>query len=290
MMIVLCSAVSIANGKTLVPPAGDIAAALVHGAILIVLGTVMFNVASKTVPAVGMTIFAQSETVFVPMWIFLWFAERPNPATLLGGGIVLAAVVGKAVLRRPYLRRPRSAIPNSTSCRTCPTPVPARSPDTRAVPCGAAPVRAAAGCRGQQIAGRRAAHGEAASSWVARARSRPSCHGPPTNCIPIGSPAALWASGSEIAGSPVTFQTDVNTAIGYEFSSAITGSMSQPCHTDPTSGGSTVIVGVSSTSKSTPERLDDAPAHQLGPVDGRDVVERIQLDRLIPEGPVEWFE
>ena len=38
------------------------------------------------------------------------------------------------------------------------------------------------------------------------------------------------------AGSPVTFQTEVNTAIGKQFNNAVTGSISQPCHTEPTRG------------------------------------------------------
>ncbi len=97
LMIVLCTVVTLVNRRPLVPPTGDIVAALVHGGILIVLGTVMYNMAAREVPAVGMAIFAQSETVFVPVWIFLKFAERPKVATLIGGGIVLAAVVGKAV-------------------------------------------------------------------------------------------------------------------------------------------------------------------------------------------------
>ena len=98
MMIALCVAVTVVNGNALVPPLKDTACALFHGGVLIVVGTLLFNFASRSVPAVAMTIFAQSETVFVPVWIFLWFSERPAPAALLGGAIILAAVVGKAVL------------------------------------------------------------------------------------------------------------------------------------------------------------------------------------------------
>ena len=71
---------------------------MLHGGVLIVIGTILFNIASRSVPAVAMTIFAQSETVFVPIWIFLWFSERPKPATLVGGAIILTAVLGKAIL------------------------------------------------------------------------------------------------------------------------------------------------------------------------------------------------
>jgi drug/metabolite transporter, DME family len=86
------------NGRTLLPPLSDTGYALVHGGVMIVVGTILFNVASRSVPAVAMTVFAQSETVFVPVWIFVFLGERPKPATLVGGAIILAAVLGKALL------------------------------------------------------------------------------------------------------------------------------------------------------------------------------------------------
>jgi drug/metabolite transporter (DMT)-like permease len=97
MMIAVCGAVTVAHGKTLVPPRGDIFLALLHGAVIIVIGTVMFNAASRQVPAVPMTVFAQTEMVFVPIWGFVMLGLAPGPLTLLGGAIIFAAVVGKAV-------------------------------------------------------------------------------------------------------------------------------------------------------------------------------------------------
>ena len=98
MMIVLCSAITLANGKTLFPPAKDIALALGHGAVFIVVGTILFNRGSKRVPAVPMTVFAQTEMVFVPLWAFLVLGEAPKAATIVGGAIIFGAVVGKAIL------------------------------------------------------------------------------------------------------------------------------------------------------------------------------------------------
>jgi drug/metabolite transporter, DME family len=98
MMIVICSIVTIFNGRPLVPPAIDVGYALLHGGLLIVVGTILFNIASRSVPAVAMTVLAQSETVFVPVWVFLAFGERPGVITLIGAGIILTAVVGKALL------------------------------------------------------------------------------------------------------------------------------------------------------------------------------------------------
>ncbi len=98
LMIVLCSVVTLAHGKTLFPPAKDMGLALLHGAVFIVVGTTLFNRGSKRVPAVPMTVFAQTEMVFVPLWAFLVLGEAPKAATVVGGAIIFAAVVGKAVL------------------------------------------------------------------------------------------------------------------------------------------------------------------------------------------------
>ena len=113
MMIVVCAVVSVANGRTVVPPGDDIALALLHGAVLIVVGTLLFNEATKHLPAVAMTVFAQTETVFVPMWIFLWFSERPRATTLIGGAIILAAVLGKALIDARSTRAAEPSLPGT---------------------------------------------------------------------------------------------------------------------------------------------------------------------------------
>ena len=97
LMIVVCALVTIARDKPLVPAGADIGRALLHGAVFIVVGTLLFNAASKQVPAVPMTVFAQAEMVFVPIWGFFILDERPAGLAILGGAIIFAAVIGKAV-------------------------------------------------------------------------------------------------------------------------------------------------------------------------------------------------
>ena len=97
LMIVVCSVVTVAHDKPLVPAAPDLMRALLHGAVFIVVGTLMFNAASKVVPAVPMTVFAQAEMVFVAIWGVLILNETPAPLAVLGGAVIFAAVIGKAV-------------------------------------------------------------------------------------------------------------------------------------------------------------------------------------------------
>jgi DME family drug/metabolite transporter len=98
IMIVICAAVTLADGNTLAPPVADISLAMLHGGIFIVVGTLIFNIASRHVPAAAMTVFAQTELVLVPLWAFLLLSETPTGSTLLGGSIIVVAVVGMAIL------------------------------------------------------------------------------------------------------------------------------------------------------------------------------------------------
>ncbi len=96
-MIVLCGAVTIANRKTLVPPLPDIALALLHGMVFIVVGTTLFNLATLVVPPVGMALLAQTETIAVPLLIALWFGDTPPGRNIVGALIILASLVINAV-------------------------------------------------------------------------------------------------------------------------------------------------------------------------------------------------
>ncbi|CAN5598378.1 hypothetical protein BH24ACT5_BH24ACT5_15720 [soil metagenome] len=98
MMIVLCVTITVVNGKTLVPPIGDIVLAALHGGAFIVLGTLLFNRAARQIPAVAMTVLAQSEMLFVTVWAFAFLHDEPTPTELIGGLTIVAAVVGKALV------------------------------------------------------------------------------------------------------------------------------------------------------------------------------------------------
>jgi drug/metabolite transporter, DME family len=97
-LAVLCAVITVGSGRSLVPSLHDIVLALIHGGVIIVSGTLVFNRAAKSVPAVGMALFALIENALVPIWIFLWFAERPTTMALLGGLVIMTAVIGKALL------------------------------------------------------------------------------------------------------------------------------------------------------------------------------------------------
>ena len=96
MMIVLCALITLVRGKTFVPPAPDIGLAVVHGGVFIVVGTLLFNLGARRIPVVAMSVFAQTEMLFVPLWAFLVLSEQPTTTSLIGGLVIFAAVLGKA--------------------------------------------------------------------------------------------------------------------------------------------------------------------------------------------------
>jgi len=98
MLIAICTVVTLSASKPLVPPAGDLALALLHGGVFIVVGTYLFNIASRRVPAAAMTVFAQTEMVLVPIWAFIILDDLPKATTLIGGTIIFIAIMGKAIL------------------------------------------------------------------------------------------------------------------------------------------------------------------------------------------------
>lgn len=93
----ICTAVTVLQGRTLVPPAQDIAMAMLHGAVFIGIGVACFNAAARQIPAVGLTVLAQSETILSPIWAYLILGETPSASTLAGGALILTGVLVSAL-------------------------------------------------------------------------------------------------------------------------------------------------------------------------------------------------
>jgi DME family drug/metabolite transporter len=75
----------------------DVALSAFMGAGLITGGMMLFTAGSRTVPSAELALLALTEVVLGPLWVWLAYAEVPHVLTLLGGALVLAAVVGRAL-------------------------------------------------------------------------------------------------------------------------------------------------------------------------------------------------
>ena len=92
----LSAGVCLAQGVSLIASPFEILAAFGAGFLVMGLGFVLFLRGAPHVPAAGQTVLAQTETIFGPLWVWLAFSETPAAATLVGGAIILAAVISMA--------------------------------------------------------------------------------------------------------------------------------------------------------------------------------------------------
>ena len=92
----LSAGVCLAKGVTLLPSPSGVLAAFAAGFLVMGLGFTLFLRGAPHVPAAGQTVLAQTETIFGPIWVWLAFGETPAAATVIGGAIILGAVVSMA--------------------------------------------------------------------------------------------------------------------------------------------------------------------------------------------------
>ena len=69
------------------------------------LGLALFVTGARMVPAATAALVGLAETVLGPFWVWLAWGETPSARTLLGGGIVLAALLAHLAWTRGGLRR-----------------------------------------------------------------------------------------------------------------------------------------------------------------------------------------
>jgi DME family drug/metabolite transporter len=91
-------AMTIGNG--LGAPLEEIALCVGLGVFQLGIGSIMFAVASVTVPAVELTLFALGEPLLAPVWVWLVVGEVPAVSSFIGGGLLLAALMTHLLANR----------------------------------------------------------------------------------------------------------------------------------------------------------------------------------------------
>ena len=64
---------------------------------LLGVGLPMFNLGHLSVPSAQVSLLLMTEVVLAPLWVWIWPGETPSAGTLVGGSIILAAVVALAM-------------------------------------------------------------------------------------------------------------------------------------------------------------------------------------------------
>ncbi len=100
--IVITGTVCLLKGLPLVLSVNDGSIALVMGVFQVGAGLVLYTLGSKAVPAAELTLLSMAEVLLGPIWVWLFIGETAGFYTLIGGAVLLAAIVGNALsgLRR----------------------------------------------------------------------------------------------------------------------------------------------------------------------------------------------
>ena len=92
----VAAAVSFRSGAGLAIPQGEVALCVLYGA-LIAAGLAVYTVGGRAVAAAVLALLSLTEVLLGPVWVWLFLGEVPHPLTLVGGGVLLAAIAGQAV-------------------------------------------------------------------------------------------------------------------------------------------------------------------------------------------------
>lgn len=83
--------------------ASDLMYCIVSGAGLVGIGLLFFVAGSRYLSAAELMLLALTEIALAPVWAWLAIGEVPRDLTLVGGGVVLAAIIGQALIGRRRL-------------------------------------------------------------------------------------------------------------------------------------------------------------------------------------------
>jgi drug/metabolite transporter (DMT)-like permease len=95
LMLLVCAApFALAGGVALGTP--DVLWLALFGAGQIGIGLILLTIGARLIPAAQVALISLLEVVLGPLWVWLAVGERPGAATLIGGTIVVVAVVIQA--------------------------------------------------------------------------------------------------------------------------------------------------------------------------------------------------
>jgi drug/metabolite transporter (DMT)-like permease len=80
----------------------DLALLFAFGGLTLGLGLCLFTIGARFVPAALTALVSTIETVLGPLWVWLVHGEVPGPRTLIGGAIILMAIVAHILWQARY--------------------------------------------------------------------------------------------------------------------------------------------------------------------------------------------
>ncbi len=102
MLLVAAAPIALIDGVGIGVP--DVLWLALFGAGQIGVGLILLTIGARLIPAAQVALISLLEVVLGPLWVWLAVGEQPAVATVIGGAIVVTAVVLQA--RDPTARRP----------------------------------------------------------------------------------------------------------------------------------------------------------------------------------------
>jgi drug/metabolite transporter (DMT)-like permease len=87
----------------------DLAVLAMFGLFQVGLGLTLFVLGSRLLPSGQASLIATLETPLMPFWVWLAFDELPTPRALIGGSLVMGAVVADVIADHWARARPGAA-------------------------------------------------------------------------------------------------------------------------------------------------------------------------------------
>lgn len=84
------------GGTGLMIPTADLMWCFAMGVVTMSGGMILYTLGSRVVPSAELTLLSNIEVMLAPFWVWLIMGETASPATFVGGGIVLVAILFNA--------------------------------------------------------------------------------------------------------------------------------------------------------------------------------------------------
>ena len=91
--------ISLPFSSSAIPPAGELLIIAAFGILSMAVGFILFAYGSRLLPPTETALIGALDAPLAPVWVFMFFAETPQNATLTGGAIVFAAVMAHFALQ-----------------------------------------------------------------------------------------------------------------------------------------------------------------------------------------------
>jgi len=93
ILAMAAASAAVATEGSLAIPGRDVLMASISGGLALGVGLPMFNLGHRSVAAARVPLLLMTEVVLAPLWVWIWPGQTPGIATLVGGAVILGAVV-----------------------------------------------------------------------------------------------------------------------------------------------------------------------------------------------------